>query len=114
MEKLEQVGTCLDRAVVLFNMRNDADNDGFHAFVYVGNGRFEKNGVESEEHESAMWAAHGDRVYRVTKGSVRCYEVREEPESLLDLCVRRAASESDSSSYKILPTELRERIEENK
>ncbi len=113
-EEPEQVGTCLGRAVVLFNTSNDRHNAGFHAFVYVGNGRFEKDGVESEEHESALWAAYGDRVYRMGKGSVRCYEVREEPKSLLDLCVRRAVSENDSSSYKILPEELRERIKENK
>ncbi len=108
---LGQVGTCLGRAVCRFG---DSETCLYrpsarpaHAFVYVGGGRFEKAGDGSGVR---MW--HDDRAYHLDdSGTLRCYEARETPDSLLDICVRRAASALDPSSFRYLPVELRERIE---
>ncbi len=106
-EDPEQVGTCLGRAIFLFCAREGEDKSKRHA--YVGAGRLEKVGDNSDQ-----WMVRDDRLYTLDDDDVlRCYEVRETPDSLLDMCVRRAASDKDSSSYDILPTELRELLGKN-
>ena len=93
-------GTCRGRAFLTV-----LENTGYaSAFIYTGNGRFE-DGPPGH----GQWAAYDDRAYRLRDGTLTCYEARETPEPLRDLCARRAAAiECSDGQLATLPLELRE------
>ena len=97
-------GTCRGRALVSVDTIWNGEGP-FEAFVYLGDGRFEKGPPAA----IGDWKAYGDRAYVLCGTTLTCYEALETPDSLVDLCARRAGALGISSErLGTLPVELRE------
>ena len=108
VDLLRQDGTCRGRAFLSSWICHPRIVGGtFEAFVYMGSGRFEKGPTGQGD-----WTAYGNRAYCLSKENVlTCYEARETPDSLVNLCARSAASLGLSDEIlKAIPVELRELV----